>query len=76
MKAQSNSMLVAKLHKQIADIQLNLETKQAAYDAGLKMDKPFAEVKGLFVEIKSLKKQLKQLQAQAFISERLAEYSI
>ena len=75
MKTQSNSMLVGKLYKQIADIQLSLEVKQDVYNAALKADEPFEKVKALRSEIKHLIKTLKELEAHVTISNHLAEYS-
>ena len=75
MKAQSNALLVGKLHKQIIDIKSKLIEKQDLYTAALKADKPFEEIKSLRIEIKNLTRLLKELEAQVIISNHLAEYS-
>jgi hypothetical protein len=75
MKTQSNALLVDKLNKQIADTQLKLTAKQDLYTAALNADEPFEKIKSLRVEIKSLIRSLKELEAQVIIYNRLAEYS-
>ena len=73
METPGNSMLINKLHKQIADIQLKLAEKQDVYVAALKADEPFEKVRDLYAEMKVLRKALKQLEAQVIISNYLAE---
>ena len=74
METPSNSMLIDKLHKQIADTQLRLAEKQNVYVTALNADEPFEKIKELYAEMKSLRKELKQLEAQVIISNYLAEY--
>ena len=74
METPSNSMLIDKLHKQIADIKLRLAEKQGAYVMALNADESFEKIKELYAEMKSLRKALKQLEAQVIISNYLAEY--
>ncbi len=73
METPGTSMLIDKLHKQIADIKLKLEEKQTVYVTALNADESFEKIKELYAEMKSLRKALKELEAQVIISNYLAE---
>jgi len=74
MKTQSNSLLLDRLHNQIADVEARLNVKQELYADALKADEPFEKIKNLRLEIKNLRQSLKELQARVIISVHLAEY--
>ena len=74
MKTQSNSLLLDRLHNQIADVEARLSVKQELYADALKADEPFEKIKNLRLEIKNLRQSLNELQARVTISIHLAEY--
>ncbi len=75
MKTESNSMLIKRLQKKIADVRFSLVLKEGSYNTALDADEPFKKLKVLRVEIKTLKNSLKELEAQKIISVQLSDNS-
>lgn len=75
MESPNNSIFINKILKQIEDLQLQLEAKQAEYNEALKTEKEFAKIKVLYTDIKQLQRSLKEWHSHLLVASNLSSNS-